>query len=261
MEKRAELGDELWLRGFVTRFLGELVFTHGKVTVAVEIAEIALAVVTQHIDLAPVVLAETYRGLDRISHRCRHFHGCGSFIQVWLAAHTEIDLLRPQVHAFEAYCSSGHAKAIKSVKEEYERLSGLTDDTVTWRIIPSAAEAFTVFFNTRDMRLVVLPGFTAGVEYHPIRVMRQFGFQQGAFVDSTAPKLLQEYPLSTIAPTKELANLMQHGVRSTDIAAIKGVGCTPEYITEVQDLWPVNEIPPSGPLFPDSGRSKKARTG
>ena len=47
MEKRAELGDELWLRGFVTRFLSELIFTHGPMTVVIEIAEIALAVVTR----------------------------------------------------------------------------------------------------------------------------------------------------------------------------------------------------------------------
>ena len=45
-KKCAELGDELWLRGFVTRFLGKLVFSHGRMTVAIEIAEIALAVVT-----------------------------------------------------------------------------------------------------------------------------------------------------------------------------------------------------------------------
>ena len=43
--------------------------------VAIGIAEIAPVVVTRQIDLAPVVLAETYRGLDRVAHRCRHFHG------------------------------------------------------------------------------------------------------------------------------------------------------------------------------------------
>ena len=80
VEKHAELGDELWLRGFVTRFLGELIFTHGWMTVAIEIAEIVLAVVTQQINLAPVILAEIYRGLDRVSHRYRHFHGCGALI-------------------------------------------------------------------------------------------------------------------------------------------------------------------------------------
>ena len=47
VDKRAELGDELWLQGFVTRFLSELIFTHGRMTVAIEIAEIALAVVTR----------------------------------------------------------------------------------------------------------------------------------------------------------------------------------------------------------------------
>ena len=84
----------------------------------------------------------------------------------------EIDILRPQRQAFETYCSSGHAKTIKGVREEYEKLLKLTDDTVTWRIIPSTVEPFTVFFGTRDMRLVVLPGFTEGMEYHPIWVMR-----------------------------------------------------------------------------------------
>ena len=46
-KKRAELGDELWLRGFVTRFLGELVFSHDRMTVSIEVAEIALAMVTR----------------------------------------------------------------------------------------------------------------------------------------------------------------------------------------------------------------------
>ena len=87
VEKRVALGDELWLRGFVTHFLGELIFSHGRMTVPIEVAEIALTVVTQQIDLAPVVLAETYRGLDRVSHCCRHFYGCGALIQIWLAGH------------------------------------------------------------------------------------------------------------------------------------------------------------------------------
>ena len=46
-EKRAELGDELWLWGFVTRFLGKLIFSHDRMTVAIEVAKITLAVVTQ----------------------------------------------------------------------------------------------------------------------------------------------------------------------------------------------------------------------
>ena len=47
VEKRAEIEDELWLWGFVTHFLGELIFSHDWMTVAIEVAEIALAVVTQ----------------------------------------------------------------------------------------------------------------------------------------------------------------------------------------------------------------------
>ena len=81
-EKRAELGDELWLQGFVACFLGKLIFSHGRVIVAIEVAEVALTVVTRQIDLAPVVLAETYRRLDHVSHRCCHFYGCGALVQI-----------------------------------------------------------------------------------------------------------------------------------------------------------------------------------
>ena len=160
---------------FVTRFLGELIFSHVQMTVAIEVTEIALTVVTQQIDLAPVVLVETYHGLDRVSHCYCHFYGCEALIQIWLAGHLEIDILRPQRHAFETYYSSSHARTIKSVQEEYQKLSKLMDDAITWRIIPSVAESFTVFIGTHDMQLVVLPRFTRGVEYHPIQVMRQFG--------------------------------------------------------------------------------------
>ena len=158
--------------------------------IAIKIAEIALAVVTRQINLAPVVQAKTYRGLDRISHCCRHFHGYRALVQVWLVGHLGMDLLHPQRLAFESYCRSGHARTIQSISKEYEKLEKLTDDVVTWRIIPSAAEPFTVLFSTRDKRLVVLPGFNWDVEYHPIRVMKQFSFQQGAFVDGTMPRLL-----------------------------------------------------------------------
>ena len=92
-------------------------------------------------------------------------------MQIWLAAHLEMDLLHPQRHAIETYCSSGHARTIRSVPEEYQKLSELMDDAVAWRIIPSAVEPFTVFFDASDTQLVVLPGFTRGVEYHPIQVM------------------------------------------------------------------------------------------
>ena len=40
------LGDDLWLRGFVTCFLGELIFSHGRLIVAIEVVKITLAVVT-----------------------------------------------------------------------------------------------------------------------------------------------------------------------------------------------------------------------
>ena len=72
-------------------------------------------------------------------------------MQIWLAAHQEMHIVRPQRHAIEAYYSNGHARTIKSVPEEYEKVFELTDDTVTRRIFPSAAEPFTVFFGTRDM--------------------------------------------------------------------------------------------------------------
>ena len=80
--RHATLDDELWLRRFVTCFLGELIFGHGQLAIAVEVAEVGLAVVTRQIDLAPVILVETFCRLDKVSHCCRHFHGCAGMVQV-----------------------------------------------------------------------------------------------------------------------------------------------------------------------------------
>ena len=100
----------------------------------------------------------------------------------------EVLRLCPQHSAFESYYSSGHAWTIGSVHEEYEKLERLTEGAVTWCILPTAAEPFTVFFNGGDMRLVILLGFTRGIEYHYVRVMRQFGFHQGAFAKCRLPE-------------------------------------------------------------------------
>ena len=72
-------------------------------------------------------------------------------MQIWLAAHLELDIMRPQRQAIETYCSSGHARTLKNVPEEYKKLSELTNDVVTWRIIPSTVEPFIVFFGACDM--------------------------------------------------------------------------------------------------------------
>ena len=113
-------------------------------------------------------------------------------------------------------------------------MAKLTEDAVTWHIVPSAVEPFTVFLSTHDKRLVVLLGFTGGVEYQPIWVMRQFSFQHDAVVDSTALELLRPYSLNSTATTTELAHLMHHGIQSIDIAAVIASGCISEYVTEVQ---------------------------
>ena len=83
-----------------------------------------------------------------------------------------VEIMHPQRSTFDSYCHSGHSRTIPCVRDVHCVLEALIEDLVTWRIIPAVAEPFTVFFNDSDMRLLVLPGFTRGVEYHPIRVMR-----------------------------------------------------------------------------------------
>ena len=59
-----------------------MVFSHGRMTVAIEVAEISLDVVARQIDLALVILAETFRALDRALWCYRHFYGFGALVQV-----------------------------------------------------------------------------------------------------------------------------------------------------------------------------------
>ena len=69
------------------------------------------------------------------------------------------------------------------------------------------------------------------------------------------------YPLGSTVMTAELARLMRGGIKSTNIATMSSLGCTADYINEVQGAWPISEVPPSGPLFSEAGSSKRARTG
>ena len=92
-----------------------------------------------------------------------------------------VEILHPQCPTFDAYCSNGHSHTIPSVRDMYDRLEGLTEDSVTWCIIPSDTVPYAVFFNDSNMWLIVLPGLTGGVEYHPIPVMQQFSYCQDAF--------------------------------------------------------------------------------
>ena len=47
-------------------------------------------------------------------------------------------------------------------------------------------------------------------------------------------EIFQLYPLSSTMMTAELARLMRGGIKSTDIAAVLGLGCTTDYISKVQ---------------------------
>ena len=117
-----------------------------------------------------------------------------------------------------------------------------------------------MFFNGNNARLVVLPGFNGGVEFHPIRVLRQFGLRQDAFIEGHMLERFRSYPLNSSVMTEELAGLMRGGIRSTDIVAVPGLDCIAGYIAEEQATWPIYEVPPSDPLFSDAGSSKRARS-
>ena len=119
--------------------------------------------------------------------------------------HIGVEILHPQRSAFNAYCRSSHSQTISCAHDVYNVLEGLTEDSVTWHIIPADVEPFVAFFNDSSMRLIVLPGLTGGVEYHPIRVMRQFGYYQDAFEQDSMPNFYQLYLLSSTAMTTELA--------------------------------------------------------
>ena len=57
----------------MTRFLGELVFNHDRMIVAIKVAEIAIAVVTRQIDLAAVVTVQ--RAFASTLRRCTRESG------------------------------------------------------------------------------------------------------------------------------------------------------------------------------------------
>ena len=171
-----------------------------------------------------------------------------------------VEILRPQRSTFESYCSFSHSRTILGVRKTYQQLESLTEDRVTWRIFSSAAEPFLVFFNDSDMRLIVLPGFTGGVESHPINVMHQFDFCQDAFEQSLMPECFKLYPFDSTVMMTELSRLLRCGMHSSSITMMKGYGYTPVYEVQTRESWPISEIPLGAAMFGNVGSSKRVRT-
>ena len=169
-----------------------------------------------------------------------------------------VEIPHPQCSAFDAYCYNGHSRTIFCVRDVYNVLEGLTEDSVTWRIIPADAEPFAAFFNDSDMRLIVLPELTEGVEYHPIRVMRQFGYCWDAFEQVSMPSFDRQYPLSSIAMTTELACMAHRCIYLNRIPMMKGSGYTTEYEAHMEETWPIHEVPPGALSFPGAESSMGA---
>lgn len=90
--------------------------------------------------------------------------------------------------------------------------------------------------------------------------MHQFGLCQDAFELAKMLEFSKLYPLSSTATTTELARLLRCGIYSTDIVVLKGFGFTPGYETQIQETWPISEIPPGAAMFSDAETSKKPWT-
>jgi hypothetical protein len=134
MQNRDIYGQERWLRFFLIRFLGEVLFSYGKMRVPLEVAVIAEAMSDQTFDIGAVILANLYTALDRCIKGSRGFQGCATLVQIWFAGHYGHPLQGEMRSPASVYLDHLYPWFGLSRCEQQERIMSVIDEEVDWSV-------------------------------------------------------------------------------------------------------------------------------
>jgi hypothetical protein len=123
--------------------------------------------------------------------------------------------------------------------EQQERIMSVIDEEVDWSLLPIAPpKPVRLWINDTDARVMVLPGLTGGVEYHPDRVLRQLGYLQGLGYDHKLPEKLAKYKHGSNQDMQEINFHLTKGI-DTERAKIPDIpDTTKKYRDWKRAYWP-----------------------
>ncbi|KAH0735660.1 hypothetical protein KY285_011367 [Solanum tuberosum] len=193
------VSEEKWKEtrpfAFAICLLGTMVFPQGpNYTIHPSVVMVTHAIfngvsygpVRKYYNLAPMILADIYRALDRCKNGTRFFQGCNLILQWWMMRHlikahdpTEPDRLeRPnRLESHDWWVQRNHFNRTGGQEFWYPRLQGLREENVQWSI-QCLVITKQIVIRSGKAPYLIFAGLRGTRPYAPSRVLRQLGGKQ-----------------------------------------------------------------------------------
>ncbi|XP_027771185.1 uncharacterized protein LOC114076407 [Solanum pennellii] len=141
---------------------------------------------TKYYTLAPMILVDIYRALDKCQSGERFYQGCNLILQWWMMRHfikthnpKELDPLRwsYELHGHDWWLYHNHCNKTRGESFWYPRLRGLREEDVQWSI-DSLVITKNMVVRTEKVPYLVFAGLRGTRPYASGRVLRQLGGKQ-----------------------------------------------------------------------------------
>ncbi|KAK4734443.1 hypothetical protein R3W88_008704 [Solanum pinnatisectum] len=197
--KEEFVSEEKWKEtrplAFAICLLGTMVFAQGpNYTIHPSVIMVTHAIfygvdygsATKYYALAPMILADIYRALDKCQNGERFFQGCNLILQWWMMRHLikthnpeEPDPLRrsDQLAGHDWWMYHNHCNKTRGIKFCYPRLQGQREENVQWSI-KCLRVTKQMVIRAQKVPYLIFAGLRGTRPYALGRVLRQLGKKQ-----------------------------------------------------------------------------------
>jgi hypothetical protein len=169
-------------------------------------------------DISAIILANTFTAFDKCHNLSRHFMGCASLVQLWFASHFNHQPYESDLSPANIYLKYP-IRYQHSTKETIHSAIMLTsEDNIEWNLMPiQHPSPVRLWINRTQDKLMVLPRLRGGIEYHPIRILKQLGFMQIIFDDARMPERFKQYPQDNIHIMQQINEAIKNGISTEQL--------------------------------------------
>jgi hypothetical protein len=166
-------------------------------------------------------------------------------LQLWFAGHVGHNLHGPNTSPASEFLKQPFRfqESLRPVIKAF--ISATEEDFIDWCILPiKKTKPVRIWIDDLNAQVMVLPGPTGGVEYHPIRVLRQLRHTQIHFNDATLPERFRRYPPDSIHVMHEINAALKEGISTVQLNVPNIAMASKAFLDLKEQYWLDPTTPP-----------------
>jgi hypothetical protein len=221
------------------RFIAEVFFGPGKPRADMAILAVVKEMIQHTTDISAIILANTFSAFDKCHYRSKHFTGCASLAQLWFAGHFDYRPYEPGLSPASTYLKSPFKYQHGTKEAIHTAIMSTNEGEVKWNLMPvQHPSPVCLMIDRTRYKLMILPGLRGGIEYHPIRILKQLGFMQTIFDDALMPERFKQYPQDDIHIMQEINNAIRNGVSTEQLDIPAALANSKNFSRMRRAYWP-----------------------